>query len=206
MRKHLSISWVLASDAACFIGGLLAGAVAIHLLQSAPLPNATGSLWEVVQPSFEGVNRAGKADRGDLIPFAERFGALLGAAAHEMRPASPDEHSGRVLLQVDPAANTTTVPKGEVSSGRPPGSTGELAEKPQGARPEPSLIKAVGCEFGRKPAGRAAPCSICGALPHPGIASHRQRAVMTVAPRMTIDTREVRIPPIGLAGTLRMPS
>ena len=29
---------------------------------------------------------------------------------------------------------------------------------------------------------------------------------MTVAPRMTIDTREVRIPPIGLAGTLRMPS
>lgn len=145
MRKHLSISWVLASDVACIIGGVLAGAVAIHLLQSAPLPNATGSLWQVVQPSFEGVNCAGKADRGDLIPFAERFGAVFGAAAHET-PASPDEHSGRVQLQVDPAANTTTVPKGAVSSEYRPGSAGKSAEKPQGVRPEPSPLKAIGCE------------------------------------------------------------
>ena len=154
MRKHLSISWVLASDAACFIGGLLAGAVAIHLLQSAPLPNAMGSLWQVVQPSFDAVNRAGKADRGDLIPFAVRVHRALTADALRWL-VGPRLHKrfgmwlnvlARILLQVDPAANTTTVPKGEVSSGRPPGSIGESAEKPQGARPEPSLLKAVGCE------------------------------------------------------------
>ena len=170
MRKHLSISWVLASDTACFIGGLLAGAVAIHLLQSAPLPNATGSLWQVVQPSFDAVNRAGKADRGDLIPFAERFGAVFGAAAHETGLASPDEHSGRVLLQVDPAANTTTVHKSGISSGRPPGSIGESAEKPQGARPEPSLLKAVGCE------------SVASPLVEPRLARFVGRCLTQVSP------------------------
>jgi hypothetical protein len=143
MRRTISMRCMIASDAACIVGGFVAAVLVVYLLQNM---NAVGRLPEtsVQWQETPTVNRAGKSDRVRLS-FEDRFGREFWIAREE--PSSGSGDSAALPGRTPPAGNTTIVPKGLVISGEPAKAiNAPTREVPGTPKPAPSPVKAVGCE------------------------------------------------------------
>jgi hypothetical protein len=140
MRKTISMRCMIASDAACIVGGFIAAVLVVHLLQNANVRSLQDASVEW-QETLRSVNRTGKSDRL-FLSFEDRFGQQL-SIADDALPRSGGDPSARRPGATAPTGNNTIVPKGVVMSGEPAKATGAPLRAPQ---PGPSPIKAEGCD------------------------------------------------------------
>jgi hypothetical protein len=139
----------VAVDALCIIAGFLAAIAATALLPSSLDPAAATRSWlQAIKANLGSssalVNRARKGDRLDVLPFSERLAGAPGSGASSLPHRDP---SGRVLFWIDPATNTTIVPKGvPFGAGERGAAEPAPAAKPPAPKELPAPSKIGGCE------------------------------------------------------------
>jgi hypothetical protein len=144
MRKTVSMRCMIASDAACIIGGFIAAVLVIQLIQFAGQPARLDGSRETLAggPDTATVSRAVKSDRVGVPSFDDRFGGRYWTV-HESGAANvDDDRFGRVLWPglATPAPQWPD-PTDQLRKPEPANSHSNGSPKPQ---PAPSRM--IGCD------------------------------------------------------------